>query len=138
MPEKYDSSGGWISRSREWTSAKLSILKAIGPLVLSQCEGTSRRWAEHQMRLSEVRIDEHREIAKIDVQKDVATHTLNSHIDSLASSYQRLLGKWESANPDDRVMIQRDIEYIDSERRRLLSVSTAVGYLSESKSRSNS
>lgn len=94
--------------------AALSIVKAIGPFVISQTEKTSEAYAQHQMRLAQV---------------DVCKELMIGEVHTLNEVRRKLIEKFYDAPDEERFRIKRDIQDLEKETRRLGIYQKALEHL---------
>lgn len=93
----------------------LRLIKAVGPLLISQSQKTSELFAEHQLRLAKV---------------DVAKKFMLKEVESLSRLRGNLREKfYDSNNDEERIRLKRDIEETEREIRHLNIVSNALDQL---------
>jgi hypothetical protein len=90
------------------------IAKGIGPLLISQSETASEKWADHQLRL-----------AKVEAMKVLLLEEAKIIADTKRTLTQRLI----DAAPEERIRLRRDIEDATEELRKLHIYSKAVDQL---------
>lgn len=94
--------------------AAWGIVKAIGPLVISQTEKASKAYAQHQMRL-----------AQVEAYKELMV----GEIRTLNEVRRKLLEKYYDVSDEERFRIKRDIQDLEKDTRRLGAYQKALEYL---------
>lgn len=103
-----------LAKITETGKSALRIIKAVGPLLISQSKEVSEAFAEHQLRLAEV---------------DAARAFMLKEAESLAELRKNLRNSFYDSSTEERIRIKRDIEETDKEIRRLNIVSNALSRL---------
>lgn len=103
-----------LEKITETGKSALRIIKAVGPLLISQSKKASESFSEHQFRLAKV---------------DVAKEFMLKEVESISEARNHLREKFYDANIEDRINIKRDIEETEREIRRLNLVSNALDQL---------
>lgn len=93
----------------------LNMVKACGPLLVSQSETLSKEFAKHKGRL-----------ASIEVMKEVIINEAKI----LQSTKEELLKRYIDSDPVERIRIKRDIKEIDESYRTLNIEQQSIKYLS--------
>lgn len=94
--------------------AALSIVKAIGPFVISQTEKASEAYAQHQMRLAQV---------------EACKELMLGEVRTLNEVRRKLIEKYYDASEEDRFRIKSDVQDLEKETRRLGVYQKALEYL---------
>lgn len=94
--------------------AALSIVKAIGPFVISQTEKASEAYAQHQMRLAQV---------------EACKELMLGEVRTISEMRRKLIEKYYDASEEDRFRIKRDVQDLEKETRRLGVYQKALEYL---------
>lgn len=91
-----------------------SIVKAVGPFLISQAEKASETYAKHQMRMAQV---------------EACKELMISEIRTLTDIRRKLIERYYETPIEERFGIQRDVGDLDKEIRRLGIYQKALEYL---------
>lgn len=111
-----------LAKITETGKSALRIIKAVGPLMISQSKIASEAFAEHQLRMAQV---------------DVAKEYMLKEVESLSEIRKNLRNKFYNVESDERLRLRRDIEDTEKEIRRLNIVSSALDQLPPPNSNEN-
>ena len=103
-----------LAKITETGKSALRIIRAVGPLLISQSSKASESFAEHQLRLAKV---------------DVAKEFMLKEVESLAEVRNNLREKFYESTAEERIRIKRDVEETEREIRRLNIFSNALEQL---------
>jgi len=90
-----------------------NTIKSIGPLLISQSDKASEAYQRHLGRVAEV---------------EVLRDLLKSEIETRSAIRRTLLEKFIAAPDEERVRIERDLEYVDGVTRQLNVVAKSLSY----------
>lgn len=88
-----------------------NLARSIGPFLISQSDKASEAWQRHQGRLAEV---------------DVLREAVKGEVETGNAVKRILLEKYITASPEERVGIERDIEFVEGKVRHLRIVERAA------------
>lgn len=103
-----------LAKISETGKSVLRIIRAVGPLLISQSKEASEAFAEHQLRLAKV---------------EAAREFMLKEANSLAEIRNNLRNSFYEVSPEERIRIKRDIDETEKEIRRLNIVSNALEQL---------
>lgn len=98
----------------ETGKSALRIIKAVGPLLISQSKKASESFAEHRLRLAKV---------------DAARTFMLNEVESLSEIRNNLRKTFYEVSAEERLRIKRDIDETEKEIRRFNIVSNALEQL---------
>ena len=93
------------------------IVKAAGPLLISQFTTLSEAYAKHQLRLAEV---------------EAIKELMVAEARTIAEVRKKLIDKYIDAQPEDRLRLRQDIEMAEKDLRQLGVYQKAIEHIPES------
>lgn len=111
---------GVIKKFQGALGASISVVKSVGPFLLSQSEKTSDAYARHQLKMANV------EAVKV---------LLLEEAKSIADVRDTLRKKYVDADPEERIRIRRDLREAEGDVKQLNIAAGAIDYLPEFASR---
>jgi len=115
-----------IKAIKNWNSATWNRIKIVGPFLISQSEKMSEAWQDHERRLAAVRIEEEAGVSKIKIHEqsrlaevEIFKNAASVEMEARWKVRGSLLARIVDAEPEDRMELERKIEYLDGTARIL-------------------
>ncbi|MBN8543650.1 MAG: DUF2806 domain-containing protein [Alphaproteobacteria bacterium] len=103
----------WIAKLSEGSQRVINTVKAIGPFAISQSDKMSEAWQRHQGRLAQV---------------DMLKELLSNEIETRGTIKKLLLERYVAAPDDERIRIERDLEFVDGITRQVQITLKSLSY----------